>query len=159
MLNPPTASPAPSTSLSSPSLRIPRTKGLSIGLDKPIDARNVGLDVIDTGLEYELEKELEKVGEDVAEFTFEPGTVTGIAIGRRGVVRVLGEPMFECDSRSKVTEGETARRLEAAGYGSKRSSTEDRFVICTHTREHEQYSRLRLFDRTALVMGGGVYRQ
>lgn len=75
-----------------------------------------------------MEKELDIVGEDAAELTLDPGTATGIAIGRRGVLRVLGEPMFECDSRSKLTEGETARRLEAAGYGSKRSSTEDRRI-------------------------------
>lgn len=115
---------------------MPRTRGLSIGLARPIDARNVGLDVIVPALWNELGNELEIVGEDAAELTLDPGIVTGIAIGSRGVLRVLGEPTFECDSRSKVTEGETARRLEAAGYGSNRSSTGKVFVSSNYMREY-----------------------
>lgn len=42
----------------------------------------------------------------------------GIAIGSRGLVRVIGDPTFECDSRSMDTDGETARRLVAVPYGS-----------------------------------------
>jgi len=54
-LRPPTASPAPSTSFSSPSRLIPRARGLRMGLDRPMEERNVGLEVMDTdGLEYEF---------------------------------------------------------------------------------------------------------
>lgn len=94
---------------------MPRTSGRRIGLARPIDARSVGLDVTGTVLENEVENEPEKVGEEVAELLLDPGTATGIAIGRRGALRVFGDPTFGCDSRKKVREGETARRLEAAG--------------------------------------------
>ncbi len=120
-LRPPTASPAPSTSLSSPSNLRVRGTGLIIGLDKPIDARNVGLDVmfIERGYDPDI------VGEDVAELTVDPGIEIGIAMGILLLPR--GEPTVECGSRRWGIEGETARRFEA-GYGSKRSSTTESFM-------------------------------
>lgn len=64
--------------------------------------------------------ELLIVGDDVAELTVDMGIPVGI--DKRGVPGVRG-----CKdgwaSRKNDMEGETARRLEDEGYGSKRSST------------------------------------
>jgi len=87
------------------------------------------------------------VGEEVAELAVdEEGITIGIEIGSLDpfdLVIFMGEPVDEWDSRRYEMDGETARRFELFGYGSKRSSTD----------------RLRLLERTALVVGGGVYRQ
>lgn len=103
-VKPPTASPAPSISLSSPSaLLIPtadRCTGRKIGLANPIDALKVGLDVILTGLGKEEGYEPVMVGDDAAELTVEPGIDIGMAMGSLGFGRVLiGEPIDAWESR------------------------------------------------------------
>jgi len=100
MVKPPTASPAPSTSLSSPSPRLARGTGLKTGLARPIEDRIVGLDetLICPMLPFlaigmlEVEYELLIVGEDVAELTADTGTAIGI--DRRGApgVRLWRDP-------------------------------------------------------------------
>jgi hypothetical protein len=87
MLRPPTASPVPSTSRSSSSPRlIPDLgSGLNIGLAS-IVARNVGLDVIQTGRDNvnpDIGKEFPIVGDEAAELTAELGMVIGKGIGNR----------------------------------------------------------------------------
>ena len=48
----------------------------------------------------------------------------GIAMGNRELLFLLmGDPKEPCVSLKCDTEGETARRFDAEGYGSKRSST------------------------------------
>jgi len=83
------------------------------------------------------------VGDEVAEFAADPGIVIGIAMGNRELPFLLmGDPRVPCVSLKCDKDGETARRFDAEGYGSKRSSS------------------FRLFDRTAeVVLGGGVHRQ
>jgi len=141
-VNPPTASPAPCTSLSSssPLLPIYRGTGLKIGLAKIMDDLRVGLEVMLTGRGKDG-YEPPIVGEEVVELTADPGIFTGIEMGRRAFRPVIGAPTPLCASLKCDMEGDTARRLEADGYGSKRSSS------------------FRLFERTALVVGGGVYLQ
>jgi hypothetical protein len=64
------------------------------------------------------------VGDEVAEFTVDPGIVIGIAMGNRELPFLLmGDPRVPCVSLKCDKDGETARRFEAEGYGSKRSST------------------------------------
>lgn len=81
------------------------------------------------------------VGDEVAEVLeldggIERGIGTGgLELGVRGYGTSEG-----CVSRKYDIEGDTARRFADVGYGSYRSSN------------------LRLFERTALVVGGGVYR-
>lgn len=100
------------------------------------------------------------VGDDVAEFTVDPGIVIGIAMGNRELTFLLmGDPRVPCVSLKCDNDGETARRFDAEGYGSKRSSTFSKSV--RKIKEHSwQHSRFRLFDLTAeVVLGGGVHRQ
>lgn len=64
------------------------------------------------------------VGDEVAEFAVDPGIVIGIAIGNRELLFLLiGDPKAPCVSLKCDKDGETARRFDAEGYGSKRSST------------------------------------
>jgi hypothetical protein len=86
---PPTASPAPSTSLSSPSSRL-RSSGLKTGLAKPPAGRRIGLDDIlvfvyrvDLPFVKEDEKELLTVGEDATELAAEFGIDIGMEMGIR----------------------------------------------------------------------------
>lgn len=77
------------------------------------------------------------VGEDAPEFMPDVGIMIGMAIGSRGLLRLMGEPMFECDSRRRLTEGDTARRLEAVAYGSYLSSTSA--VMSTQQTKKKRY--------------------
>jgi hypothetical protein len=128
MLSPPTASPAPSTSRSSSSpFLIPDLRGLNIGLASATLVRIVGLEVMQTGRDnanpdvgYEP-----MVGDDAAELTAELGTVIGMGKGLPFGVRVMrtGDMRDWWFSRRYDIDGDAARRLEALGYGSYRSST------------------------------------
>ena len=107
MLRPLTPSSAPSTSRS-PSRRA-RVIGRNTGLDKPIWARRVGLDIalavpkLWRALKYELEPCT--MGEEAPEWT--PfGMGIGIGMVRRGAPL----PIRRCE-----TDGETARRFAAVG--------------------------------------------
>lgn len=78
------------------------------------------------------------VGDEVAEVLELDGGIE-IGIGTGGLE--LGVRGYDTSvSRKYDIEGDTARRFADVGYGSYRSSN------------------LRLFERTALVVGGGVYR-
>lgn len=87
--------------------------GLSIGLPRAIDALRVGLDAAFPGRVKEMGYEPVMVGDDAAELTVDPGTLTGIEMGSLGLLRLIGEPMTEWDSRRYDIDGDTARRLEA----------------------------------------------
>jgi hypothetical protein len=109
MVSPSTASPAPSTSLSSssPRLILDLGRGRDIGLANDIVARNVGLDEMQIGRDNvnpEVGKEQPIVGEEAAELTVEPGMVMGMGIGRLGVPfdgreTKIGDMRDWCDSR------------------------------------------------------------
>lgn len=99
--------------------------GRSIGLDNPICARNVGLDITPAEPQLygrePLSAEVDEVGiigDDAPEFS--PfGIVIGNGIGtREDPPGVRGPNSKGCDSRRRDTDGETARRLVAVGYGS-----------------------------------------
>lgn len=129
---PPKPSPAFSTSLSSPSL-LALGKGRNIGLaSNPTEARSVGLDIPGepiTGLENAKFGWVNDICVTTGDVDDELGTDIGIATG----IDIRGDPRKYVD-----IDGDTAR-LFAAGYGSYRSSC------------------LRLFERTALEVEGGVY--
>lgn len=80
------------------------------------------------------------VGDEVAEvLELDGGIEIGIGIETGGLE--LGVRGYDTSEECKYgMEGDTARRFADVGYGSYRSSN------------------LRLFERTALVVGGGVYR-
>lgn len=62
------------------------------------------------------------MGEDVAELALETGIAIGIDIGSLELVPLVYEELPDW-SRRYCMEGDTARRFELLGYGSKRSST------------------------------------
>jgi len=131
-----TASPVPSTSRSSPSIRLLIRFGRAIGLARPIDARIVGL--------ANGNVPLCEMGEDATDPVAETEDEMGTGIGPRDEEPERGIYIGESDvwfSRSNETDGETARRLEEVGYGSKRSSY---FRLLVRTAEEE-------------AVGGGVY--
>ncbi len=87
-----------------------------IGLARPIDERIVGL--------ANGSVPLCEIGDDATDAVAED--VIGTGIGPRDEEPERGIYIGESDvwfSRKKETEGETARRLEEVGYGSKRSSS------------------------------------
>ena len=119
-VKPPTASPAPSTSFSSPSIRLVRGTGLNTGLARPIDGRIVGLaetlicpilPFLATGI-LDVGYEPLTVGEEVAELTADIGTPVGI--DSRGVpgLREWRDPWA---SRKYDIDGDTARRFDDVG--------------------------------------------
>jgi hypothetical protein len=115
-VSPLTASPVPSTSRSSPSTRLFIRIDRVIGLPRPIDARIVGL--------ANGRVPLCEMGDDATEPAAEDGM--GIGIGPRDEEPERGMYIGEREvwfSRRRETEGDTARRLEEVGYGSKRSSS------------------------------------
>jgi hypothetical protein len=114
--SPLTASPVPSTSRSSPSTRLLIRFGRVMGLARPIDARIVGL--------ANGRVPLCEIGDDATDPAAEDGIGTGM--GPRDEEPERGIYIGDRDvwfSRKKETEGETARRLDEVGYGSKRSSS------------------------------------
>lgn len=146
-LSPLTASPVSSTCR--PSLTVSlraRIIGRKIGLASPICALNVGLDIAlaDPMLmgrppaRLDRPSKDEMMGDDAPEF-MPFGMVIGIGMGTREELGVRGKKE-DCDSRRRETEGETARRLLALGYGSYRSSTVRRVNIVDHDgRDTETY--------------------
>lgn len=113
-----TASPAPSTSLPSPSLLA--LIGRRIGLASPIWALRIGLLIALaepklSGLPFPLEGGT--IGDDAPEFR-PLGMEMGRGMGWREELGVRGLKRLGWDSRRNVREGETARRLLAVGYGS-----------------------------------------
>lgn len=109
-----TPSPAPSTSLSSPILRL-RGMGRKMGLASIIlVGRRVGLDVMLTdrgkgGYAVVI------VGEDAAELAADVGMLMGMEIGSLDALLFIGEFMDGCESLRYDNEGETARRFELLG--------------------------------------------
>jgi len=84
------------------------------------------------------------MGEDATDPVAETEDEMGTGIGPRDEEPERGIYIGESDvwfSRSNETDGETARRLEEVGYGSKRSSY---FRLLVRTAEEE-------------AVGGGVY--
>jgi hypothetical protein len=93
--------------------------GRVIGLARPIDERMVGL--------ANGNVPLSEIGDDATDPAAED--VIGTGIGPRDEEPERGIYIGERDvwfSRKKETEGETARRFEEVGYGSKRSSSTSR---------------------------------
>jgi len=110
-----------------------------MGLARLIDERRVGLDATLVDPRLGLENAIaappywDTVGDDATEFDAE--FVAGIGMGPRVEPDVRGMYIGEREewvSRRKDTEGDTARRLDAVGYGSKRSSSEraNRLIRC-----------------------------
>lgn len=126
--SPLTASPVPSTSRSSPSIRLLIRFGRVIGLARPIDARIVGL--------ANGSVPLCEIGDDATDPAAED--VIGTGIGPRDEDPERG--IYIGERFSRRTEGDTARRLDDVGYGSKRSSY---FRLLVRTAEED--------------VGGGVY--
>ena len=150
--SPLTASPVPSTSRSSPSIRLLIRFGRVIGLARPIDARIVGL--------ANGSVPLCEIGDDATDPAAED--VIGTGIGPRDEDPERG--IYIGERFSRRTEGDTARRLDDVGYGSKRSSsTSIRTGQSVKGNDEMRIKRnedlhFRLLVRTAEEdVGGGVY--
>ena len=132
--------------------------GRVIGLPSPIDARIVGL--------ANGNVPLCEIGEDATDPAADD--VIGTGIGPRDEEPERGIYIGERDvwfSRRKETEGETARRFDEVGYGSKRSSStsvvrasQQKKGLTGNGNKRTKDLHFRLLVRTADdEVGGGVY--